>query len=350
MTKFEFLWLLAAGSAGYLFWGFRTLPREEWQIMAALPVRRSRGGVWQGMNLTWYGFFSANAYLAAVVLFLLLTGALGLQPAALGVFVAGLLGICVPASRWVARLVEGKAHTMTVGGAVFVGLLISPFVLLAGNRVAAELGLAPLPTLPVLAALGIAYAFGEGLGRLACLSFGCCYGKALAGSPPLLRLMLGRFSLRFFGATKKIAYAGGLEGERVLPVQALTALVCVVTGLVGSALYLEKNFATAFLVAVATTQMWRVFSEFLRADFRGSGRLTAYQWMALAGIPYAAGLVSTAGPAPMMDPAIGAGLAALWTPQALLCLQVLWLLIFFCTGRSSVTSATLEFQVCRERI
>ena len=31
----------------------------------------------------------------------------------------------------------------------------------------------------VLAALAIGYILGEGLGRLACLSFGCCYGKPL---------------------------------------------------------------------------------------------------------------------------------------------------------------------------
>jgi hypothetical protein len=351
MTSTLFLTLLALGSAAYLFWGFRTLPREHWKIMAAVPTRRwNDDGRRQGTNLTWYGVFSANAYLAAVWLFLLLTGALRLPGAPLGLFIATLLGLCVPAASLVARLVEKKAHTLTVGGAVFVGLVASPCVLLGCNVAAAAAGLAPLPVLPVLAALGTAYAFGEGLGRLACLSFGCCYGKPLKETPTWLLPLFERFAVRFFGATKKIAYAGHLEGERVLPVQALTALLCVATALTGCALFLGGYFAAAFVLSVIVTQGWRVASEFLRADFRGTGRLTAYQWMGLTAIPYALALVALAPAEPVALPVVANGLAALWTPGLLLALQGLWLLIFFFTGRSAVTAATLSFHVRKERI
>jgi len=344
------LTFLALLTFAYLFWGFRALPREQWQIMAALPVRRLPDGPWSGVNLTWYGFFSANAHLAAVVIFLLLTGALGLPAVTLGLFVAALLGLCIPASSLVARLVEKKSHTLTVGGAAFVGLVASPLVLLASNRAAAAFGIATLPALPLLAAMGIAYAFGEGLGRLACLSFGCCYGKPLAEASPWLRHLFTPFAVRFFGTTKKIAYAGNLEGERVLPVQATTALLYVASGLIGCALFLAAQYAPAFVLTVTVTQLWRVFSEFLRADFRGTGRLTAYQWMGLAAVLYTLGLVMLLPVEKAGLALIGDGLAMLWTPNVLLSLQGLWLLIFFATGRSAVTGSTVSFHVRHERI
>jgi hypothetical protein len=51
----------------------------------------------------------------------------------------------------------------------------------------------------------IAYAFGEGLGRLACISFGCCYGVALPEAHPLLRHMFDRWHFVFSGSMKKIS-------------------------------------------------------------------------------------------------------------------------------------------------
>jgi hypothetical protein len=37
-----------------------------------------------------------------------------------------------------------------------------------------------MPIVPALAAVMIAYTFGEALGRLACISFGCCYGVSIS--------------------------------------------------------------------------------------------------------------------------------------------------------------------------
>lgn len=350
MNAAPFLAVLALLFTVYLLWGFRALPKEQWQIMAALPTSRLENGPWQATNLTWYGFLSANAYVAAVTIFLLLTGALALPLPAIGLFTAALLGLCIPASSLVARIVEKKAHTLTVGGAVFVGLVASPVVLLTTNSAAAACGIAPLTSLPVLAALGTAYAFGEGLGRLACLSFGCCYGKPLDETPRWLRMLLDRFAVQFFGATKKIAYAGKLEGERVLPVQAMTALLYVATGLAGCALFLSGHYLAAFVLTVSVTQLWRVLSEFLRADFRGTGRLTTYQWMGLAAVPYACGVTLWLPAEATGLPMIGAGLASLWNPGILLALQGLWLLIFLTTGRSSVTGSVVSFHIHRERI
>lgn len=71
---------------------------------------------------------------------------------------------------------------------------------------------------PGLAALSIAYVLGEGIGRLACISFGCSYGNPV----DQIRGWIWRFSLRhhsvFVGQTKEIVFASGLEGEPVAPV------------------------------------------------------------------------------------------------------------------------------------
>lgn len=336
---------------GYLLWGARVLPREHWQILASLPGRRSADGVFKGVNLTWYGFFTANATLIAVVTFLILTASARLPLVAMLLFISVLLAICIPASRLVARLVEKKAHTFTVGGAVFVGVIVAPWVLVLLNQFGtdAEAGLV-LSYEPALAALAVAYAFGEGLGRLACISFGCCYGKPVETCSPGLQKVFGGWAVQYSGATKKIAYASGLEGVRVIPIQALTAMLYVTVGLVGMVLFLSGKFLLAFFLNLIVTHLWRVMSEWLRADFRGSGALTAYQWMGLAAIPYSV-LVTWLLPSSLpVVPTLQIGLQSLWQPELLVAIQTLWLTIFLLTGRSEVTGATLNFHVYPERV
>lgn len=102
---------------------------------------------------------------------------------ALTLMVAVLL-VCLPAATWVARLVEGKQCTFTVVGAFFVGIFTAPAVIVAWNALLPKAGFAPVPMTPALAAIMIAYAFGEGVGRFACISFGGFYGVALPESAP----------------------------------------------------------------------------------------------------------------------------------------------------------------------
>jgi prolipoprotein diacylglyceryltransferase len=346
------LFLLIFGTCcfAYLFWGSRILPAEHWQFMASLPRRRRTDGPWEGINLTWYGFFSANAYLVAVALFLMLTGTMALPRSAMGLYSLVVLMICVPASKVVARVVEKKAHTFTVGGAVFVGLIAAPWILAMFNLLADLGGGSKLPIFPVLGALAIAYAFGEGLGRLACISFGCCYGRPVEHCPTWVRSLFGHWKVSFFGATKKIAYASNLEGKPVLPIQSFTAIIYVVTGLVGCTLFLAGHFAAAFALMVTITQLWRVLSEFLRADYRGAGPLSAYQWMGLLAIPYAWLLPAWFPTTNILRPDLQLGLLSLWSPGILLGLQTLWFFILFFTGRSAVTGATLTFHVNQDKV
>ena len=338
--------LFAIAVFGYLAWGFRTLPRERWQILATVPRVKSPDGAWRGVNLTYYGLFSANAYVVSIVVLLALLGAIGVPAWHTAALVLTTLGACVPASALIARVVEGKRHTLSVAGAFFVALFVVPGAVLLLNAATAL----ALPPLPVLAAAAVVYAFGEGLGRLACISFGCCYGKRLSELPPLAQRLFARWHFVFEGKTKKIAYASGLEGARVIPVQGLTALLYVTAGLVGLWLYVHGHLAAAFVSTLMVTQLWRLYSERLRADHRGGGRLSAYQWMALAGVA-AGALLPAVLPATPLPPAdLAAGIALLWDPALLLLLEAIWAAIFLYTGRSAVTEATVALRVCTERV
>jgi hypothetical protein len=246
--------------------------------------------------------------------------------------------------------VEKKAHTFTVGGAVFVGVIIAPAVVWLVNRTLGQTLAFRLSPAAALAALAIAYAYGEGLGRLACISFGCCYGTPLDNAPAWQRRIFFGRSLTFTGRTRKIAYAGGMEGIRVLPVQALTAIIYSSIALAATALFLNSRYALSFILSLAATQAWRVFSETLRADYRGSGSFSAYQVMGLISIMYGTVVIFLAQGNSSVTPSSAAGIAALWHPAPLLFLQCVWFAITLYTGRSTVTGATLSFHVHQDRI
>lgn len=347
MENVLFLLALTVICGALLYQGCRYLPGERWQMLAAVPVKTEGTGSWQGFNLTWYGLLTANAYVMALLMLIILLRSVAIELVPLLILAILLLAICVPASRWVAKVVEGKAHTFTVGGAVFVGVIVAPWLIGLINLS----GDAPrLPMQATLAALGIAYAMGEGLGRLACISFGCCYGKPLSDCSSLLRKLFQRYHFVFYGENKKISYASGLQGQPVVPIQAITAILYVVVSVIGSGLFLLGHYQWAFMLTAVVTQGWRVFSEVLRADYRGNQRFSAYQWMGVVGMAY---VVIVAWLVPVSEPLtaqIGNGLAALWSPLVLLSLQAVWLVIFWYTGKSTVTGATLSFFVHDERI
>ena len=266
--------------------------------------------------------------------------------------VMSLLLLCAPVSRLAARLVEKKSYTFTVGGASFAGIIAAPWIVLLLNETLGQVLHYRVDLICALAALSISYAFGEGLGRLACISFGCCYGKPLSESHPLLRRMLDERSFIFRGKTKKIAYASHMDGVKVVPIQAITAILYVGAGLLGTALFLESHYATAYLVSLVVTQGWRAVSEIFRADYRGGGKLSAYQWMSIAAVIYAlaVALVLVGIPVAVAQPDILGGLRSVWRPALVLFLQALWLAVFFYAGRSMVTGSTLSFHVLRDRI
>ncbi len=354
MNDLLFLTLAGFLLVSLLAWCFKHLPRERWQMLAVVPHRKSDAQHWHGINLTYYGFFIATSQLLAIALLLILLGATHISLAGTLLATAMLLAICLPAARIVAMLVEKKRHTFTIGGASFVGTLCAPLCI-AGSQKLLErlghLGAHALPILPVLAAMAIAYTFGEGVGRLACISYGCCYGKPLRNCGPIARRLFSRWGFLFSGPLKKASYESGLRNEPLVPIQAITCVLYTVTALVGCALFLHCRFTAALLFCMAVTQLWRLLSETLRADFRGFGSISAYQKMGVLSLMYTIGLalwLPTSHAA--IRPVLFDGLSGLWHPGIIIGLQLAWVIFFFYFGRSTVTTAIVSFNLVQDRI
>ena len=319
-------------------WAFQTLPDERWQIIGSLPYRQLTDGRWQGWNLTWYGFFNAVALVFAVCMFLILTGSLSIPLIASLSLLTLLLAACLPAAKMIAFLIEKKRNTFTIGGASFIGIIAAPWIISLTNvTVGKWLGFNITP-INALAAMLIAYTLGEGIGRLACISFGCCYGKPLADCSPLINKIFQRYNFIFSGKTKKIAYAHELDGQRVIPIQALTAVIYSLTGLAGCYLFLKDFMMAAFVLTLIVTQLWRAFSEFLRADYRGKGKTSGYQIMASIACLYGLLVAYIFNDTYTITPDLALGLANIWNPAVLIFLLALWVATLFYMGKSRVTS------------
>ncbi len=330
-------------------WGFRHLNREQWQFIGTIPISKAKDGRWHGLNLTYYGLFNATACTLGMVMVYVLLASVSFPLATINWIMAVTLAPCIPAAKLVARWVEKKPHTFSIGGATFVGLIATPWLMVLLDAVFKWYGAETFPVLPPLAAIAIAYCFGEGSGRLACISFGCCYGRPIEDLPPRLKRLLSPLSTSYHGATKKIIYASNIGSNRVVAIQAITAVLYTVIGLTATLLFLQGHASTALLLSVSVTQLWRFLSEFLRADFRGGGRISAYQIMALISIAYIAAatliLPNAAVPADIVH-----GLHLLWHPAIILACQLLWIGIFLYMGRSQVTGAHICFHVRQDRI
>jgi hypothetical protein len=345
MTNEIFLGILALSLGLVLAWGFRVLPGEGWQIVASVPLKKISKAQWAGVNLTYYGFFVATAQAVAVSTVFLLAASTGILLTSTLAMILLLMAVSLPAAKALARLVEKRKHTFTVGGASFVGTLLLPFIVMGVNRLLFALGRDTIPVMPFLAATVTGYAFGEAVGRLACISFGCCYGRPLFQLGHSATRVFNNFCFVFRGKTKKIAYESGLDGVKVIPVQALTSILYVIAGLAATYLFLEGAFRGSYLLALTVTQLWRFFSEFLRADHRGNGKISTYQVMALCMVFYAVITVYVLPGAEVQKVDIVSGFSALWSPLYIVTVQVLWMVVFFCFGVSKVTDAVLSFKL-----
>jgi hypothetical protein len=348
MAEWIFLISLSSILALLYRWGFGNLPKEQWQIIASIPKVKVDDH-WSGVNLTWYGFFFASANAFAVAILIILLGAIAVPITTTIIITLIILTSCLAGAKLIARIVEGKSHTFTVGGATFLGMLICPWILLITKRWGGDWFALDAPIMGFMAAVSISYAFGEGVGRLACISFGCCYGKPISDVHPFFRPFFDKLNFTFSGKTKKIAYAHGLEGTKVVPVQGITALLYGASGIFGVALFLKGFYGAAFLETLIVTQLWRVTSEFLRADYRGTNKISAYQVMAVLTVLYGI-IVRAMFGVPAFSPVIMYGLHALWNPFVIFFIQGLWIAVFLYTGRSSVTGSTVSFHVIHERI
>jgi hypothetical protein len=318
--------------------------------MACIPFEKNGSDIWRGMNLTYYGLFNALAHGISVFLLFVLLGAAGIPFTGIAVMSIVVLALCIPASSVIARLVEKKPFTFSVGGASFVGVIVTPWVVLLTDSTVGRFMDFTLPFYPTLAAVSIAYAVGEGTGRLACISYGCCYGKPLSECSPVMRRIFDHHHFIFTGKTKKISYASQLDGVEVIPIQAVTSVIYITAALLGIVFYIRESFIISFFIPLVATQLWRILSEFLRADYRGQGFISSYQIMAFLSLIYTAALV-------LVIPHVGSvaidiikGLSSLWNPAVIMTLEAIVVSTFLYTGRSDMTASSVSLYVNKEKI
>jgi Prolipoprotein diacylglyceryl transferase len=340
-----------------LNWACRTLPKEKWQFFAVIPRTKQADGFWDSRNFTWYGALSAVAFMLASSLVVLLTSTININPTFVITSFVSLTAISLLASKHVARLVERMHNTFTIGGAVFVVVLVAPWLLVGCNLLMPKLGLGAslnkTELLALLSAIAVAYVYGEGIGRIACISFGCCYGKRVDNLTGFSYQVFSRLNFVFYGSTKKIAYAAAMEGVAVVPIQAITSFIYFVTGTIGFCLFMRGHYASALVIVMLISQGWRFTSEFMRADFRGAGKITAYQWMAaltaVLCVMYAVYFYQAPGViANPMTPSLEQGLIGLWSPGNFIFVQLIGLYIFWTTGKSTVTRSRMAMYLATD--
>lgn len=332
------------------FWAFKRLPREEWQFICSFPSNKTEGGRWQGWNLTYYGFFTALAIVCALLVFLVMMFSMQIPSAVTVFIIAAVLVFCLPASSLTARILEKKKYTLSVGGTFFIGILITPLIIYAAGFFSKTYFASNLSLLSVMTALIVAYSIGEGLGRLACISFGCCYGKKLDLCSSFVQKVFKNINFTFTGKLKKISYAHQWEGQQVIPIQALTAVIYVFFGLLGMYLFFRGFVVLPLLLNLFVTQIWRVLSEFTRADYRGEGKISGYQIMASLSILYGVFVIYLFRGENTIMPDITLGIKSLWNPFLIIFIFILWVTTFIYTGKSKVTDSEIELRIIKENI
>jgi prolipoprotein diacylglyceryltransferase len=342
ITAFITFWVLR--------WAFVHLPGEHWQFAAVLPIGKADGDEWQGVNITYYGVICALAYSVALATFVFLSAAAQQPLAPTFAAIAALLLIGVPASKWVAKRVEGKSATFTVGGAMFVSMIAVVPVVTIVNLFAQRWGGERIDPLIFLAASSCAYVVGEALGRLGCLSFGCCYGKCVSDATSLERALYGKTATVYRGKLKKIAYASDLEGEPVIAVQSIASCVLICLFLVSVWLFWNRTFGAALLVAMGGAQLWRLYSETLRADYRGGGAINVYQWMALGCIAGVVMMIFVLPQPTQVRLSASSGLRTLIQLETVLAIQAVAIVIILLMGKSQVTGAKIALSLKRDVI
>jgi hypothetical protein len=326
-------------------WGFQNLPQAQWQVFAVLPIEQRADGSWRGVNFTYYGVFMALAHLVATGAVLGLLQAIQLPPLLSLVLVGTVVLVSLPFARLIARLVEKRNNTFTTAGAAAVGTILLPGIIALLNWIGPQAAFPPIPLLPAFAAFSIAYALGEGLGRLSCISFGCCYGKPILQCPRWVQWLFRNCCFVFTGNTKKAAYESGLEGIPLVPIQAMTTVFLVLLSLAGTIWFSRGWFWVTLVGVQGGIQGWRIFSETLRHDFRGGGKVSAYQILAGLSLVYSLAC-SWLAPSPVPEQVdLVLGLKALWNPATLLFLQSVSLVVFLFMGRSTVTASSLDIHL-----
>ena len=104
------------------------------------------------------------------------------------------------------------------------------------------------------------------------------------------------------------------------------------------------------MIPVLASWGWRACSEWLRADYRGTSRISMYQLMAIVSAAYFGVFLAFVPAAAPVTPDLAAGLCQLFSAPVILLVQFFWIALFLYYGRSRVTASTLSFHVVADRI
>ncbi|MBC7195846.1 MAG: prolipoprotein diacylglyceryl transferase [Deferribacterales bacterium] len=273
----------------FTYFGIKFFPKENYQVLCIIPVKKYKNGKWYGLNITYYGLISAISYTFAVFTFLILTKSYSIKIQIIVISAILILISCMPAARFMARIIEKKKNTFTISGAAFIGTLLSPIIFFATSYLfTLDLNFARKIAFILLSALSVSYILGEGVGRLACISFGCCYGKKVDEYHGVFKNFFNKFNTVFEGKTKKASYEGGCENIKTIPVQSLSSIIYNTTGLIGIILFSLGYIKTCFVLTVVVANLWRFVTEFLRNDHRGTiKKYSNYQYFSFITIFYA---------------------------------------------------------------
>ena len=112
MLDIVFLSALSIVSLMFLLIGFTVLPKEKWQIIGTLPIRKVEGDIWKGVTLTYYGLFNAIACAFSVMLLFILLGAVNFSPLMILSIVCGLVVVLHTPSQafWQSGWRKKKTH------------------------------------------------------------------------------------------------------------------------------------------------------------------------------------------------------------------------------------------------
>ena len=123
-------------------WAFKRLPDERWQFLASVPIMKDSSGRWHGLNFTYYGLLTANALVFGVGMLVVLLGALHVPTAVTLTLIVAVLLLCLPAAKWVARLVDSTGqlitHRLDLFGAHSPPVAANPDYLCLGDREASS--------------------------------------------------------------------------------------------------------------------------------------------------------------------------------------------------------------------
>lgn len=335
------------------YFGIKYFPNENYQVLFVVPVKKYKNKKWYGINITYYGLISAVSYTFATFTFLVLAKSYHISSQIIIISVVLILICCMPASKFMARIIEKKKNTFTISGAAFIGSIFSPFFFFVTSYFfLSDFDTAIQTSFILLSALSVSYILGEGVGRLACISFGCCYGKKLDEYQGIFKNFFYNFNTTFKGETKKASYEGGCENQKTIPVQGLSSIIYNVTGLIGTILFLLGNIKTSFILSVAVANLWRFFSEYLRDDHRGDiKKYSFYQYFSLISILYSLliALLFTPDQGSIFFD-IRKGLSELRSYWTLAFFLSIFVISFAYTGLSKVTYSKIEINVLRKNI